>query len=110
MVDPIVTSTAMPTAPSRKGGYRPDIDALRAIAIVIVVAFHAGVPGFAGGFVGVDVFFVISGFVILRSLTAEQATAGHIGWWSFYARRFRRLAPAALLVIVVAMIPAMLLL
>jgi peptidoglycan/LPS O-acetylase OafA/YrhL len=83
--------------------YRPDIDALRAIAILMVVAFHAGVPGFAGGFTGVDVFFVISGFVILRSLTDERGRTGSISWWAFYGRRVRRLAPAALLMIVVTL-------
>ncbi len=92
----------------RGGGYRPDIDALRAVAIVIVVAFHAGVPGFRGGFTGVDVFFVISGFVILRSLTDERARTGHVGWWAFYGRRVRRLAPpAALLMIAVTTVLSM---
>ncbi|MUL64217.1 hypothetical protein BOO86_07055 [Mycobacterium sp. CBMA 234] len=76
----------------------------------MVVAFHAGVPGFAGGFAGVDVFFVISGFVILRSLTTEQASSGRVGWWAFYGRRFRRLAPAALLMIVVVLLVGMLVL
>ncbi|MUL76319.1 acyltransferase [Mycobacterium sp. CBMA226] len=98
------TSNAGPTTSS----YRRDIDALRAIAVVAVVAFHAGVPGFAGGFAGVDIFFVISGFVILRGLTAEQGRAGSVGWWAFYGRRFRRLAPAALLMIVVVILLGML--
>lgn len=109
MVDAIApTFTSSP--PAHKGAYRPDIDALRAIAIVMVVAFHAGVPGFAGGFAGVDVFFVISGFVILRSLTDEQARTGRVSWWAFYGRRVRRLAPAALLMIVVTMLLGMLVL
>ena len=53
--------------------YRPDIDGLRAIAVAIVVAFHTGVPGFTGGFVGVDVFFVISGFLITGLLLRRAA-------------------------------------
>jgi peptidoglycan/LPS O-acetylase OafA/YrhL len=108
VVDPIATPTVASSPPALKMAYRPDIDALRAIAIVMVVAFHAGVPGFAGGFTGVDVFFVISGFVILRSLTDEQARAGRVSWWAFYGRRVRRLAPAALLMIVVTVLLGML--
>jgi peptidoglycan/LPS O-acetylase OafA/YrhL len=104
VVDPIATPTFTTSPPAPRGAYRPDIDALRAIAIVMVVAFHAGVPGFAGGFAGVDVFFVISGFVILRSLTDEQARTGRVSWWAFYGRRVRRLAPAALLMIVVVVL------
>ena len=108
VVDHETTTLAATPPPVTGGGYRPDIDALRAIAIVVVVAFHAGVPGFAGGFTGVDVFFVISGFVILRSLTDERARAGRVGWWAFYGRRVRRLAPAALLMIAVTTVFCML--
>ncbi|GAB7066663.1 acyltransferase [Mycobacterium hodleri] len=107
MVDQETTTQAATTRLVDGGGYRPDIDALRAVAIVIVVAFHAGVPGFRGGFTGVDVFFVISGFVILRSLTDERARTGHVGWWAFYGRRVRRLAPAALLMIAVTTVLSM---
>ena len=70
--------------------YRPDIDGLRAIAVASVVLFHAGVPGFAGGFLGVDVFFVISGFLITQLLTAQHAP----GIATFYERRIRRIVPA----------------
>ncbi|MGY6214042.1 acyltransferase family protein [Methylolobus aquaticus] len=74
--------------------YRPDIDGLRAVAIIPVVAFHAGVPLFGGGFVGVDVFFVISGFLITRLLADELGRTGRIDFLAFYARRARRLFPA----------------
>ena len=56
--------------------YRPDIDGLRAIAVSAVVAFHAGLPGMSGGFVGVDVFFVISGFLITGLLLSERTKTG----------------------------------
>ena len=62
-------------APASADGFRPDIDGLRAIAILLVVAYHAHVPGFTGGFVGVDVFFVISGYLITRILL-RQTSAG----------------------------------
>jgi len=80
--------------------YRPDIDGLRAIAVAIVVAFHTGVPGFSGGFVGVDVFFVISGFLITGLLVNELRATGSISLSRFYARRVRRLLPALALVLI----------
>ena len=58
--------------------YRPDIDGLRAIAVTVVVAFHAHLTGFKGGFVGVDVFFVISGYLITKLLATELASTGSI--------------------------------
>ena len=64
--------------------YWPGIDGLRAIAVTSVVAFHAGVPGIAGGFVGVDVFFVISGFLITGLLYRELLTSGMIDITNFY--------------------------
>ena len=73
--------------------YRPDIDGLRAVAILPVLAFHAGLPGFGGGFVGVDVFFVISGYLITSLILAEHAR-GTFSFWGFIERRARRLAPA----------------
>ncbi|CAN7461328.1 acyltransferase family protein [Pseudoxanthomonas sp. LjRoot143] len=84
--------------------YRPDIEGLRAVAILLVVAAHAGIPGFEGGFIGVDVFFVISGYLITGLLIGEHARTGHIEIAAFYARRFRRLLPALLLMLLVTAI------
>ncbi|GGE04960.1 acyltransferase [Tsuneonella deserti] len=78
------------TAPA----YRPEIDGLRALAVVPVALFHARVPGFAGGFVGVDVFFVISGYLITAILLREAGRSGALG--HFYERRARRIVPALL--------------
>ena len=74
--------------------YRPDIDGLRAVAVIAVIGYHVGVPGFGGGFVGVDVFFVISGFLISQLLIGEKQRTGRIDIADFYARRVRRLIPA----------------
>ncbi len=74
--------------------FRPDIDGLRAVAILAVVLFHAGVPGFSGGFVGVDVFFVVSGFLITRKLLADTESTSRVHLGDFWARRVRRLMPA----------------
>ena len=73
--------------------YRADIDGLRAIAVLAVIFFHAGVPGFSGGFVGVDVFFVISGFLI-TSIILKDIHAGQFSIARFYERRIRRIFPA----------------
>ncbi len=82
-----------------KSYFRPDIEGLRAVAIGAVLLFHAGVPWAEGGFIGVDVFFVISGFLITGLLVREWNSGGRIDLVVFYARRFRRLLPAALLAI-----------
>lgn len=73
--------------------YRPDVDGLRTVAVLPVLFFHAGIPGFAGGFVGVDVFFVISGFLI-TSILVRDIDGGRFSILRFYERRFRRLLPA----------------
>lgn len=86
--------------------FRPDIDGMRAIAILAVVGFHAGVPGFAGGFVGVDVFFVISGYLITRNLLAEHERTGRVALGAFWGRRLRRLAPALALMLVATLAAA----
>lgn len=80
--------------------FRPDVEGLRALAIALVVLYHAGVPGVTGGFVGVDVFFVISGFLITGLLFREASTRDRISLVGFYARRFRRILPVATVLIV----------
>ena len=83
-----------------KSGYRRDIDGLRAFAVLPVVLAHAGVPGFAGGFVGVDVFFVISGYLITGILLREIRD-GRFSLATFYERRARRILPALFSVLLV---------
>ncbi|MCA1491779.1 acyltransferase family protein [Sinorhizobium alkalisoli] len=84
--------------------FRPDIEGLRALAVSGVVAFHFGLSGLPGGFVGVDIFFVISGYLITRHLQQEIARSGTVNLWRFYARRARRLLPASLFVILTTLI------
>jgi peptidoglycan/LPS O-acetylase OafA/YrhL len=76
--------------------YRPDIDGLRAISVLVVILFHSGVPGFAGGYVGVDVFFVISGYLITQVLMASPERTLGDKLRDFYVRRCRRILPALL--------------
>lgn len=90
-------------------GYRPEIDGLRAVAVVSVLLFHAGFGFAAGGFVGVDVFFVISGFLI-TSLIVKEAEEGHFSFAGFYERRIRRLLPPLVPVLALTGIGAFLLL
>ena len=71
--------------------YLAYIDGLRGIAVAIIVAYHCALPSVRGGFVGVDVFFVISGFLITRILLAECERTGSIDFVAFFARRVRRL-------------------
>ena len=80
--------------------YRPDIEGLRAVAVAAVVLFHAGVPGIGGGYIGVDVFFVISGFLITSLMMREVATTGGLSLLRFYGRRARRILPASSVVLV----------
>jgi peptidoglycan/LPS O-acetylase OafA/YrhL len=84
---------------SRRAGFRPEVQALRAVAVMLVVVFHLWPQRLHGGFAGVDVFFVISGFLITDHLTRELADTGRIRLPAFYARRARRLLPAALTVL-----------
>ncbi|WP_069167777.1 acyltransferase family protein [Nocardia altamirensis] len=80
--------------------FRPDIEGLRAVAVIAVVLFHAGVPGIGGGFAGVDVFFVISGFLITGMLWRELSRTGTIRLARFYGGRARRLLPVAGIVLI----------
>lgn len=90
-------------------GFRADIQGLRAIAVVMVMLFHARLP-FSGGFLGVDVFFVISGFVITAMLHREQVKSGTVRLSQFYLRRFKRLTPAlAVMVGIVVLVSAVVL-
>lgn len=78
--------------------YRPDIDGLRAVAVLSVVGFHAFPSIFKGGFVGVDVFFVISGFLISK-IILEKLESGTFSFLDFYSRRVRRIFPSLLVVL-----------
>jgi len=86
--------------------YRPDIDGLRAIAVLSVLFYHVGFSTFAGGFVGVDVFFVISGFLITRLIYNEFEATGEFRFSRFYMRRARRLFPAMFATLFVTSIAA----
>ncbi len=83
--------------------FRPDIEGLRAIAILLVALYHAGLPYLTGGFVGVDLFFVLSGFLITGLLVKEIETTGTVRFTVFYARRARRLIPAAALIVLLTL-------
>src|ERR1700734_3586081 len=105
-----------PNPGSRCGGsggehqrFRPDVEGLRAVAIVLVVLYHAHAGLAPGGYVGVDVFFVISGFLITGQLVRELRTDGRISFLAFYARRARRILPAAMLTVVVTSVVSALL-
>ncbi|MFY1636932.1 acyltransferase family protein [Solwaraspora sp. WMMB335] len=103
---PAAAAVTHPTAAEHghAGGFRHDIEGLRAVAVLLVVLYHARVPFVEGGYVGVDVFYVISGFVVTTMLVRESATCGRISILGFYARRARRLLPAAILVLLVTLV------
>jgi len=90
-----------------KSGFRPEIQALRALAVTLVVVYHLAPKRLSGGFVGVDIFLVISGFLITSHLLRELRRTGRISLPTFYARRIRRLLPASLLVLLVTGIAAL---
>jgi peptidoglycan/LPS O-acetylase OafA/YrhL len=85
---------------SPQSGFRPDIEGMRGIAVLLVVLFHCGVPGFSGGFTGVDVFFALSGYLMTGLIVAEVERTGKLSLRNFYARRVRRLLPASGLLVV----------
>ena len=92
---------AIGTAGTRRGAllaHRDDVDGLRAIAVLAILAFHLGLAGFTGGFVGVDIFFVISGYVILRSILPDLES-GRFSIAGFFIRRLRRILPALTVVL-----------
>jgi len=88
-------------APSPAAHYRPQLDGLRAVAVYLVVAYHAGIHGFSGGFIGVDLFFVLSGYLVTQLLLRDFRQSERIGFRRFYARRMRRLLPAAFATLIV---------
>ena len=89
--------------------YRADIDGLRAVSVLAVMGFHFGLAAFGGGFIGVDVFFVISGYVITLSLLGDLA-AGRFSILAFYERRVRRIFPALIFTFALSWLAAWLLL
>ena len=103
------TDDSKPSGTETARGLRLDIQGVRALAIVLVVFAHAGVPGLAGGFIGIDVFFVVSGFLITGLLAREAETKGRISLRNFYARRARRLLPLAAIVLVLTAIGTLIL-
>jgi peptidoglycan/LPS O-acetylase OafA/YrhL len=108
--DSISPAEEVQARPSEQKRFRPDIEGLRAVAVLAVVLFHAEVPGVGGGYVGVDVFFVISGFLITGLLWREANTTGRVGLRGFYGARARRLLPASATVGVITMVGSVLLL
>ncbi|WP_243064240.1 acyltransferase family protein [Humibacter sp. RRB41] len=88
--------------------FRPDIQGMRALAVLAVVANHAGLPFATGGFVGVDVFFVISGYLITAQLVREHGATGRVRFAAFYGRRARRILPASFAVLAATVVAAML--
>jgi peptidoglycan/LPS O-acetylase OafA/YrhL len=91
---------------SRAPAYRPDIDGLRALAVIAVILFHSRIPGFDGGYVGVDVFFVISGYLITQLLEESRDESARRTLATFYVRRMRRILPALLATCLVTTIVA----
>lgn len=110
----VATPPSRPTRPlaqgePRRARFRTDVEGLRAIAVLLVMIYHAGVSELSGGFIGVDVFFVVSGFVITTQLLREIESTGRVNLIDFYGRRAKRLLPAAGLVLVVTTVAAWLL-
>lgn len=96
----------MQSTTSRSQYFRGDIEGLRAIAILLVLGAHFAIPGLAAGFIGVDVFFVISGYLITSILVREFSESGRINFPRFYANRLRRLFPALATMLIITSIVA----
>ena len=95
---------ATPQAPPTERRFRPDIEGVRAVASLGVLLSHAGVTALAGGFTGVDVFYVLSGFLVTGGLLREGQKKGTIDFWDFMGRRARRLLPLATLVLILTVV------
>ncbi|QCW50282.1 acyltransferase [Nocardioides dongxiaopingii] len=102
------TTAAAPGSPPGSSGFRPDIQGIRALAVLLVVVNHLFPGRLAGGFIGVDVFFVVSGFLITSLLLKEGRREGRISLVDFYARRARRIIPAAAVVTLATVLVALL--
>ena len=94
------TSTGI-DPPLNETRYVAALDGLRAVAVAMVILFHLDVPGFDAGYIGVDVFFVLSGFLITSLLVGENARSGRISLARFWSRRIRRLMPALVVILLV---------
>jgi peptidoglycan/LPS O-acetylase OafA/YrhL len=92
------TARRKPSWQTRPLGYQPALDGLRAVAVALVIAYHLGYSGVAGGYIGVEVFFVLSGWLVCALLMNEHQRTGRIALGSFWMRRVRRLLPAIALV------------
>lgn len=103
LTPPVVNSSPASGLPANSA-YRPAIDGLRAVAVVAVLLYHARVPGVAGGFLGVDVFFVISGFLITGLLWREIERSESLDVVAFFERRIRRLLPALAIVVAATLV------
>ena len=102
----LAQEVATPAAAPVQRRFRPDIEGLRALAVLMVVLYHAGASWLPGGYVGVDVFFVLSGFLITGILLREAQSRGTVSISGFYARRARRILPASMLVVVATVVAA----
>ena len=96
----VIIFAQVTSSSNSRSSFRPDIEGLRGLAVLLVVLFHSRVPGFNGGFVGVDIFFALSGYLITGLIVAEVEQTGTFSFRNFYARRVRRLLPASGLAVV----------
>ena len=100
---PKAEAPARTKAATGKLGYLPALDGLRALAVLLVLGYHLGYSGLAGGYIGVEVYFILSGWLVCALLMAEARSSGHIGLGNFWVRRARRLLPAMVVVTVVTL-------